>query len=198
MSQWKSWSDEELARRAQEGDDAAFAELVDRYTPVIYRVARGMTGSGQDAEDIVQETFLRAYTHLEGYAPSQSAFRTWLLTIARNLAINLIHALKRRAARFLDDVGSVLDTDRSSSEPSFLRETDTDAESFMIRQEQMQRLERVLNKLPQRQRAVLVLKAYEGLGYAEIAKIMGTSESSVESLIFRARKKLVELLGKES
>lgn len=194
MSAWESLSDEELAVRAKDGDEAAFSELVDRFTPVVFRVARGITGSRQDAEDIVQETFLRAFRHIAAYSPSQAAFRTWLLTIARNLSINLFHSLKRRAARFWDDSGADSDSDQYRTVRGRLDTGNPNAEALMIERERMLRVEGALEKLPRRQRAVLVLKAYEGLSYAEIAEIMETSASSVESLIFRARKKLLESL----
>jgi RNA polymerase sigma factor (sigma-70 family) len=187
-------SDEELAVHARDGNEQAFNELVDRFTPVVYRVARGITGSGSDAEDIVQETFLRAFKHIGTYSPDQAAFRTWVLTIARNLSINLFHSLKRRAARFLDVSGSDSEGDQPRSLDLYAVAGNPNPEMLMLERERMRRLETAMDKLPRRQRAVLVLKAYEGLSYAEIAAIMETSASSVESLIFRARKRITELL----
>ena len=75
-------TDEELALRAQAGSEQDFDALVNRYAPAVYRLARGITCGSQDAEDVVQETFLRGSRHLDSFAPSKATFKTWLLTIA--------------------------------------------------------------------------------------------------------------------
>ena len=81
--------DEELVLRAQNGSEAHFGALVDRYTPNVYRLALGITGDHLEAEEVVQETFLRAYKHLDRFTASKAAFKTWLLAIARNQSINI-------------------------------------------------------------------------------------------------------------
>lgn len=187
-----SRTDETLAELAREGSESAFNELVDRYTPLIYRIAMGMTRSRQDAEDIVQETFLRVFNHLEDFSPAKASFKTWLLTIARNQSINVFAALKRKALRFL--------TDPMSSDPDSQNPADSvwnqhrGAESELVTKQELSRVQKALQDLPARQRAALLLKAQEDMSYEEIAEIMQVSVSSVESLIFRARKRLVDIL----
>jgi len=185
-------TDETLVERAQEGSESAFNELVDRYTPLIYRVALGMTRSRQDAEDIVQDTFLRVYNHLHEFSPAKASFKTWVLTIARNQSINVFAALKRKALRFLADPVA------SDSEFQELGDSMWDqqlgAEAELLRKQELSRVQKALEELPERQRTALLLKAQENLSYEEIAQIMQASVSSVESLIFRARRRLVEIL----
>jgi RNA polymerase sigma-70 factor (ECF subfamily) len=187
-----SHSDEMLVELAREGSESAFNELVDRYTPLIYRRALSMTRSSQDAEDVVQETFLRMYNHLGDFSPDKASFKTWLLTIARNQSINVFASLKRKALRFVSNP--------TSSEPDVAESADSlwnvhqGVEKDLGTKQELSRVEKGLQALPERQRTALLLKAQDQMSYEEISEIMGVSVSSVESLIFRARRKLVDLL----
>ncbi len=93
-------TDEELAFEARNGSEVAFNELVDRYAQTVYRVGYGITGNRQETEDIVQETFFKAFRHVESFSPDKASFKTWLLTIARNQSINVFSSLKRKAMTF--------------------------------------------------------------------------------------------------
>lgn len=182
-------SDEELAAMAKDGVETAFAVLVDRYSSLVHRVAYGITGVTQEAEDIVQETFLKAFSHIASYSPAKAAFKTWLLTITRNQSINVFSSLKRRTLRFFNDLDA--EAGPSSSDNPFSGAT-RDAEDLLSVKQEYFKVEQALRKLPERQRTALLLKAQEDLSYSEIARIMNTTASSVESLIFRARKKILE------
>jgi len=185
-------TDEELALRAQAGSEQDFEALVSRHAPAVYRLARGITRGPQDAEDVVQETFLRAFRHLDSFAPSKATFKTWLLTIARNQSINVFSSVKRRTLRFLSE----FDTDDRGTE-SFnnpFSGVDKDAEGLLAMKQEFFRVEQALQKLPERQRTAMLLKAQQDLSYDRIAQVMNTSVSSVESLIFRGRKRLLEIL----
>jgi len=156
----------------------------------VYRVALSVTGSGHEAEDVVQETFLRVFRNLDGFDPSKAAFKTWLLTIARNQSINVLAQLRRKAARFLsrsypsDERGNAEGDDFPSGRP--------DAEAVLLFKEETLLVKTALMKLPEKQRTAFMLKAVEGLSYVEIAEILKTSTSAVESLIYRARSKILE------
>jgi RNA polymerase sigma-70 factor (ECF subfamily) len=187
-----SVTDEELVQQAQQGSEAAFNALVDRHTALVYRLAHGITHSTQEAEDIVQETFLRVFRHLDGFSPSKATFKTWLLTIARNQSINVFSALKRKAMRF---VGDFPEEDRNPhvADNPFSSQAQ-DLETLLGTKQEFLQVEQAIEALPQRQRTALLLKSQEDMSYEEIAGIMNTSVSSVESLIFRARKRLVEVM----
>ncbi|MBM3300785.1 MAG: sigma-70 family RNA polymerase sigma factor [Deltaproteobacteria bacterium] len=185
-------ADEALVLEAQKGSGAHFDALVDRYTPIVYRIALGITRNPFEAEEVVQETFLRAFKHLDQFSPSKATFRTWLLTITRNQSINLFKSLKRKAARFL------LDHESGTAESEYAGDARSDqsqdAEHLLSTKQQYARVKKALARLPERQQTALMLKTQENMSYEEIASIMNTSVSSVESLLFRARKKLLELL----
>ena len=185
-------SDEELVEKAQNGSEAHFNLLVDRHTPTVYRLALGITGNHHEAEDIVQETFVKVYSNLQRYSPAKAGFKTWLLTIARNQSINVFKSLKRKTARLLMDY-DVEDHSFGVGDNPFTP-TYRNAEQMLSLKQEMARTRSAVKSLPERQRTALLLKAQEGLSYDEIASIMKTSVSSVESLIFRARKKLLEIL----
>jgi RNA polymerase sigma factor (sigma-70 family) len=192
MKRLDARTDEDLALMAQDGSEEAFNELVDRYTPVVYRIARGITGATEEAEDVVQETFLRAFQHLGRFSPDRALFRTWLLTIARNQSINVFGFLKRRAARFLRDPGKP-DSDLTGLD-NLPATNQQDAEALLVAQQEFSRLRKALQALPERQRTALLLKAQENLSYEEISQIMKSTTSAVESLIFRARQRVVEIM----
>lgn len=190
MSHHQSLTDEELVQRAQQGSEAAFHALVDRYAPRLYPIAFGITRRHQDAEDIVQETFLKLFSNLSQYSPDRGLFKTWLFTITRNQSLNVFASLKRSLVRFFADTQEDENLSYSSQvEGSISR----NPESQLASKQELARVEDALAKLPERQRTALLLKAQEGMGYEEIASVMSASVSSVESLIFRARKRIIEL-----
>ncbi len=183
-------TDEELVQRVQNGSEFAFNELVDRHSNMVYRQARVISGSVHEAEDIVQETFLKAFKYIDRFSPSKASFKTWLLTIARNQSINVFTSLKRKAVRLFaeeeiegSDWGSGTNMSRT-----------TNAESLLSVKQEFSRVMDALKKIPERQRTALLLKSQENMSYEEIAVIMQTSASAVESLIFRARKTILEIV----
>ncbi|AFM27713.1 RNA polymerase sigma factor [Desulfomonile tiedjei] len=184
-------TDEELVAEAQKGSDLDFSILVDRHTNAVFRLAYGITRSTQEAEDIVQETFLKAFKHLDGFSPEKANFRTWLLTITRNQSINVFSALKRKTLRF---VTSTDDDERDFDSAGNPHSACGNPEKVLTVKQEHKRVEQALAQLSERQRTALLLKAQESMSYEEIAAVMGASASSVESLIFRARKRLLEIL----
>jgi RNA polymerase sigma-70 factor, ECF subfamily len=192
MKRLADHTDEDLVIMAQGGSQTAFDQLVDRYALVVYRVARCIAHGHQDAEDIVQETFLRAFKSLDRFSATKASFRTWLLTIARNQSINVFSSLKRKAARFIADFDPVESGRQQTDNP--LAVNQQDAETLFSIQQEHSRVQKALRELPERQRTALLLKAQENMSYEEIAEVMASSSSAVESLIFRGRKKLLELL----
>lgn len=187
-----SMSDEELVEHARSGSEAHFNALVDRHMPTVYRVALGLTGSHQEAEDIVQDTFVKVFRNLDRFAPSKAGFKTWLLTIARNQSINVFKSLKRKTTRLIAGYDTVEEGPGLGDNP--WTGEDRDAEKALSIKQEVARTKSALKRLPERQRTALMLKSQEGLSYEEIALIMNTSVSSVESLIFRARKGLLTIL----
>ncbi len=192
MKEENRQTDEQLALNARNGSEADFNVLVDRYAASIYRIGYGITGSSQEAEDIVQETFFKAFKHLDSFSPSKASFKTWLLTIARNQSINVFSSLKRKTLKFLSTDEEEAQNCSQADNPFQLQH---DAEAQLSIKQEYRQVEHGLQQLSERQRTAILLKAHENLSYDEIAIIMNTSASSVESLIFRGRRKLMDILG---
>ncbi len=192
MKPWDNLSDEDLVQKVQQGYRAAFDELVERYTGKVYLQARAMTRSGQEAEDIVQETFLKAFKHIDKFSPAKATFKTWLFAIARNQSINVLSFLKRKMAKYFGETEGK--TEQNYLDPIVDLSDGSDAEKLLSEKQRFARVTQAVETLPERQRTALLLKAQESMSYEEIAHVMQTSASAVESLIFRARKTLMDVL----
>lgn len=174
-------SDEELVERARRGDAAAFEALVLRYYRAAYAVARAITSSAMDAEDVCQDAFVRALERLDRLRQPAS-FAPWLLQIVRNRARNLLSYRRVRAADSLDEVRA------ASGEDSGRR-----AE----RSELQRRLGLALKVLSPAQREVVLLHDMDGWKHREIGEALGISEVMSRQHLFNARRLLREQLGAE-
>ena len=161
---------------AQGGDQAAFASLVRLFSRDVYGKAFSIVKNHQDADDVVQETFIRVFRALPGFR-FESSFRTWLITIATRQALNF----RERMAREHD---SLEGPDGTLDHPA-LRVEETQA-SALLDQEARRLLQEALPKLPRRQKEALTLKLQHDWKYEQIAQQMGTSVGSVKAHIFHA------------
>jgi len=162
---------------------------------MVYRIGLSLTGSRLEAEEIVQETFLKVFKNISIFSPGKGNFKTWLLKIARSQSVDTFRMLKRKWSRFLsEDITEESEANQKGYERGSYG---TDAETALISRQLAAVLDAALLKLPKDQRIAFILKAQEGLSYNEIGEIMNTSHSSVDSLIYRARKKLQVLLKDE-
>lgn len=170
-------SDVALMLGVQAGDEACFERLLARYrTPLLTFLYR-MVRDAQLAEDLAQETFLRVYRARGEYRP-EAKFSTWLFRIAANLALNALRDHHRRS-RWMDRTTELAPTaEISDGAPS--------AEQVLIRQDHARLVWQAVHSLPEKQRLAVLLHKYEELEYAEIARILGCSESALKSLLFRA------------
>ncbi len=171
--------DHALIARAAQGDAQAFAELVRRHQGWVRRLAFRYTRQGQDAEELAQEIFLRAWRHARSFR-GEAAFATWLYRLAVNACLNF------RAGRRARPEPLPLSEELESGAPA--------GGAGISAAERAARLRQALASLPARQRLALVLASFEDKSYEEIASAMGISLSSVESLLFRARRGLAAAL----
>ncbi len=155
------------------------AVLVERYSPLMFRVAHSVLRSRTDAEDVVQDVFVRVLEHRRTL-PAVLDMRVWLIRVAWNLALD-----RRRRIR-------PEQMDESFAEGLVAR--DVGAEKAMDEAERMRLVLREMERLPKGERHVLLLSAVEELGTAEMAAVLGRSESAVRALLFRARTRLRERL----
>lgn len=171
MDEEKAW-----ISRSQSGDQAAFESLIRAHQRMIHSLTYRMTGSLADAEDLAQETFMRAYHQLDGFR-SESKFSTWLCRIAVNACINWHRREHRRGELQRQWAGENLQAE--SLRPS---NSENDAASRAV--------QNALNRLPPKLRAAIVLTVYDELNHAEAAKVLGCAEATVSWRVFAARRKL--------
>ena len=176
----------ELIRRAQGGDLAAYEELVRHTHPQIYRLLYHMTANREDAEDLAQDVFLKAYAALARFHGA-SSFYTWVYRIAINHALNFREKNRRRAFDMrLDDVDAGIERD-----PTFVELRARESPYRDVTMSELQkRLNGALQKLSDEHRMVVVLHDIEGLKHHEIAQMMKLSEGTVRSRLFYARQQL--------
>ena len=163
-----------LVRRAQEGYLDAYAELVDRYSGLAYRVALRVVGNHHDAEDVAQEALVGAWQQLPNFR-AQSSFSTWLYRIVTHRALNRVQ--RQHPSNSLDVIGDVADACAGPAvrlERDLMKDAITDA----------------IQALPPAQRITVVLHHLEGLSYAEVAAVTDSSVAAVRSHLFRARRTL--------
>lgn len=184
-----SLSDEWLVRRCRAGDRTAFNELVSRHYRGIYRLTLRMVGNPTDAEDMTQETFVKAYAALAQFDTAQK-FTTWLYAIASHLCID--HARKRRVPTVAweeeDSEGGIISlVDR-------LPDDAPQPDEVLERSELSAQVQRAVLSLPPKYRAVVVLRHIEDLSIEEIAKTLDMPQGTVKTNLFRARDMLAKKL----
>ncbi|MDX2267206.1 MAG: RNA polymerase sigma factor [Bryobacter sp.] len=182
-------SDEDLVEMAKNGDDSAFPQLVKKYSRRILRVGRNITNNDEDAEDVLQETFLKAYTHL-GSFQGNSKFYTWLVRIAMNEA--LMKLRKRKGDKVVS-----LDEQLDTGEDTVTREIavwEGNPEDRYSQDELRSILDRTVASLPEGFRTVFVLRDIEEMSTEETAEALNLSIPAVKSRLLRARLQLREKL----
>ena len=166
-------SDEALMARVAGGDERAFQLLSRRHLPAMLGLARRILGNAAEAEDVAQEAFMRVWTHAPRWQPL-AQFRTWLTRVVINLCLDR----KRRAPWVeLETAGDIVDPAPSAGEKA---EDD----------ERERMLAAAIGKLPARQRSAIVLTYGDGMSNAQVAEILDTSVSAVETLLVRAKQNL--------
>lgn len=172
--------EEQLVLRAQAGDEAAYGRLVAQYQSRLYNFVRSMVRNDQLAEDIAQESFVKAYFSL-GKLQNAASFKSWLFRIANNNTLD--HLRRKRLA--------VVDTDDAIRE-SYVDERNPEAKA--VAQARSAHIRTALDKLKPDQKSILVMCDLQGLSYQEIAEALNIPFGTVQSRIFYARKKLKEHL----
>ncbi len=177
--------DRALVASASQGDLGAYDQLVRRYQARIYGLVYNMTSSKEDAEDLVQDVFVKAFSSLKGFRGT-SSFYTWIYRIAINRTINFLKKRKKRQALSLNDVDEGVERDPAYVELS-ARESPARDTSLLELQE---KLNKALLTLSEKHRTVVVLHDIQGLPHEEIARMTGCSEGTVRSRLFYARQQL--------
>jgi len=186
-------SDVQLMLDVKAGDEASFELLLHRYrTPLVNFLYR-MVRSREQAEDLAQEVFIRVYRARDEYVPS-AKFTTWLFRIATNLALNSLRDHRHQKLEISMDAPLTVDAEDGDEKPFEVADKHPTIEQEMVEEDRKKMIRHAIEKLPEKQRAAVLLHKYQELDYAEIAKILSCSESALKSLLFRAYETLrVEL-----
>ena len=175
-------TDIDLVERVRGGDDDAFRILVERHTRSLYRTAYRITNNAADADDVVQETFLRAYRAIDSY-DGRASFTTWAHRIAVNCALDLIDSRKRRDAKV-----------ESTDDLTHIPTTAASPERVVLSAQMQREMAAALTAMSGNERTAFVLRHFEGMPLEEIGNILGIKTNATKNTIFRAVTKLRERL----
>jgi len=176
-------SDAGIVAQVLAGDRDAFRVVVERHSHSLFRLAYRMTGNEQDAEEVVQETFLRAYRRLNRFE-ARSSFSTWLYRIAVNCSLDFSRKRRQLDERQLAPNPELPDPVES------LASTDPSADRLVMSAEVRRKVEATMNELTEKEKAAFVLRHYEGMSIEEVARAMGLRANAAKNNIFRAVQKL--------
>lgn len=178
-----------IIRAVLDGNANAFEDLVLEYQDRVYHIALKMTSSQEDAFDLSQETFLKAYRTLGSFR-GESGFGSWLYRMCANLCIDFLRKRKRRGQ---EQILSLDETDEGGR-PRELPDLRYEPQKELERKEQRALVREGLRRLPEEQRLILILRDVEGLSYQEISETLTIELGTVKSRIYRARARLAALL----
>lgn len=176
-----------LVDAVKNGDTDSFARLVAKYRESVIRICRGYVGSYEDAEDLAQEIFVELFRSISKFR-GDSRFSTWLYRLAVNKSLNYLRYHKKRFR--------VYRSSESTGEESLINSPgEAESDTEVVESDHRKALRGALGKLPDNQRTAFILNKYEELSYNDVAAVMATTLSTVESLIFRARQNLQKYLS---
>jgi RNA polymerase sigma-70 factor, ECF subfamily len=181
-------SDAAAVERTLAGDREAYRVLVERHSAYVYRVAYRMTGNCPDAEEVVQEAFLRGYQKLQQFAGNAN-FGTWVYRIAANYAIDRLRQKKNEEAR--REVASRAAEDESEMDPlEKLKDTAPSPERLAGSAQLAKKMKEALDTLTPAERTAIVMRHWDGCGIDEIAAVLKSNSSAAKNTVFRAVQKL--------
>jgi RNA polymerase sigma-70 factor (ECF subfamily) len=186
-------SDVQLMLDVKAGDEQSFALLLQRYRSPLVNFLYRMVRNREQAEDLAQEVFIRVYRARADYVPS-AKFTTWLFRIATNLALNSLRDTRHQRMEISLDAPVSADAEDGDERTLDVADKHPDIEQHLVEETRKAMIKHAIDKLPEKQRAAVLLHKYQELDYGEIAKILSCSESALKSLLFRAYETLrVEL-----
>jgi len=186
--------DHSLVQRARSGDERAFRTLVERYQKKVYAVALGMVKDREEAMDVVQEAFVKVHRSLDSFK-ADATFYTWLYRITVNVCIDVIRrrgAMRADSVEFDERVGHDLAEANLGAVSSQLG---SNPEKSVLQRELGEKNQEALEQIPEKHRAILLLRELDGLSYEELAQALEIPKGTVMSRLFHARAKVQKLLS---
>ena len=182
-------SENDIIEMVLGGDANAFEALVLRYEKTVYNIALRMVGDRDDAADMTQDAFIKAYNSLSSFR-GDSKFSVWLYRITTNVCLDFLRSKSRKQQVSL----TVCDDDDDADVQLDIPDAEADPERQLMKKLGMQAVEDGLRSLPDKQRQILVMRELGGMSYDEIGRALSLEEGTVKSRIFRARKRLCAFL----
>lgn len=171
-------------KKAAKGDANAFATLVERYQTQIYQLCFRMTGNTEDAQDMTQEAFLKAWKGIETFR-LEASFSTWLYRLASNCCLDLLRSMKRRPT-----VSLTVENEEEEEQTMEIADDAPSPEDTVIWKEEREHLQLAMMQLDDEQRQILTLRVVNGMSYTDIAELLDIKEGTVKSRLSRARENL--------
>ena len=186
--------DAKWVKQAQKGDSTAFEQLVLAHQNQIYRLCFRMVGNAEDAADMVQEAFLKAWRNLDRFQ-GDAAFSTWLYRLASNCCLDFLRSQKRRPT-----VSMTSEDEEGEEQTVEVADNSATPEETLLQKEEQREIAQAMASLDEEQRQILTLRVVNDLSYTEIAELLTIKEGTVKSRIARARenlrKKLLQIRNK--
>ena len=186
----ENMTDKELVKECKQGDKAAYAELVSRYTEKAYNLALRITRNQEDAEEILQDVFLTVYNKIDKFQ-EKAAFSSWLYRITANTSFMKLRKRKQHAAVSMDDVGPAAEHDWKAGGVDI-----HDTNLISTRHELREALEDAISKLPDEYKTIFILRDVDGLSNQEVGNVLNLSVPAVKSRLHRSRLMLRKKLSK--
>lgn len=184
-----------LVKRVRSGDQRAFKLLVERYQRKVYGIALGMLKDREEAMDVAQEAFVKVHRYLDHFK-GDASFYTWLYRITVNVCIDVIRkrgSAKGEAVEF--DDAMQLDTAEATTLGTLGSRLGTNPQKSALRRELAEKIQEALEQVPEKHRAILLLREIEGMSYEELAKVLQIPKGTVMSRLFHARAKVQKILS---
>ncbi len=196
MNEMEQKGDLELVEAFRHGDEFAFEELVKRYSGKMFQTAYGLLGSSHDAEEVVQDSLLRAYRHFDQFR-GDSSFSTWIYRIVVNLSRNKYQWNKSRGSELNVSISDRPDDDGEKRGDFEIADERYEPSAMLRDKESENNLIALMKDLPDKLREVLILRHIEEKSYEEIARMLDCNLGTVKSRISRAREAMVEIIRRE-
>lgn len=182
-----------LVKRIRSGDQRAFKLLVERYQRKIYSVALGMVRDKEEAMDVSQEAFVKVYKYLDHFK-GDASFYTWLYRITVNVCIDVIRKRGGRSEMLEFDESIQMDTNEANLGALGTR-LGTNPQKSALRKELAEKIQEALAQVPEKHRAILLLREIEGMSYEDLARTLEIPKGTVMSRLFHARAKVQKILS---
>jgi RNA polymerase sigma-70 factor (ECF subfamily) len=188
--------DSELLARVRGGDRDAYRVLVERYQKRVYNLAYSLLKNREDAADVAQEAFAKAYQSVAGFK-GDASFYTWIYRITNNLCIDQLRKAKPAGSHveYSEELADDASAETQAGVGVLGSQLGTNPQRSALRRELAEKLEEALAQLPEKHRAILVLREVDGLSYEELSQTLEIPKGTVMSRLFHARAKMQEILG---